>query len=206
MTTETQQQNGAEVGESNETLTVTDNRTGKQYEVPIEDGTIKATELRKIKTHDDDFGLMSYDPAFMATASCRSAVTYIDGEAGILQYRGYPIEQLAEQSSYLEVAYLLIHGELPSEQQLEEWTHHITIHTFVHENVKEFMQGFRYDAHPMGMLLASVGALSTFYPEASQIKITLKTTHEIVNGTFHIQSGSIEFDPSAPKMPSLGHQ
>src|ERR1700761_9648435 len=170
MTTETQQQNGAEVGESNETLTVTDNRTGKQYEVPIEDGTIKATELRKIKTHDDDFGLMSYDPAFMATASCRSAVTYIDGEAGILEYRGYPIEQLAEQSSYLEVAYLLIHGDLPSQDQLDEWTHQITIHTFVHENVKEFMQGFRYDAHPMGMLLASVGALSTFYPEASAIK------------------------------------
>src|ERR1700751_1904104 len=170
MTTETQQQNGAEVGESNETLTVTDNRTGKQYEVPIEDGTIKATELRKIKTHDDDFGLMSYDPAFMATASCRSAVTYIDGEAGILQYRGYPIEQLAEQSTSLEVAYLLIHGELPTQDQLDEWTHQITIHTFVHENVKEFMQGFRYDAHPMGMLLASVGALSTFYPEASAIK------------------------------------
>jgi citrate synthase len=170
MTTETQQQNGAEVGESNETLTVTDNRTGKQYEVPIEDGTIKATELRKIKTSDDDFGLMSYDPAFMATASCRSAVTYIDGDAGILQYRGYPIEQLAEQSTYLEVAYLLIHGELPTQDQLDEWTHEITIHTFVHENVKEFMQGFRYDAHPMGMLLASVGALSTFYPEASAIK------------------------------------
>src|SRR2546421_363829 len=170
MTTETQQQNGAEVGESNETLTITDNRTGKQYEVPIEDGTIKATELRKIKTDDDDFGLMSYDPAFMATASCRSAVTYIDGEKGILEYRGYPIEQLAEQSSYLEVAYLLVHGELPTTDQLEEWTHQITIHTFVHENVKEFMQGFRYDAHPMGMLLASVGALSTFYPEASKIK------------------------------------
>ena len=170
MTTETQQQNGAEVGESNETLTVTDNRTGKQYEVPIEDGTIKATELRKIKTSDDDFGLMSYDPAFMATASCRSAVTYIDGDAGILQYRGYPIEQLAEQSTYLEVAYLLIHGDLPTQDQLDEWTHEITIHTFVHENVKEFMQGFRYDAHPMGMLLASVGALSTFYPEASAIK------------------------------------
>jgi citrate synthase len=170
MTTETQQQNGAEVGESNETLTITDNRTGKQYEVPIEDGTVKATELRKIKTNDDDFGLMSYDPAFMATASCRSAVTYIDGEAGILQYRGYPIEQLAEQSTYLEVAYLLIHGELPTQEQLDEWTHEITIHTFVHENIKEFMQGFRYDAHPMGMLLASVGALSTFYPEAAAIK------------------------------------
>jgi citrate synthase len=170
MTTETQQQNGAEVGASNETLTITDNRTGKQYEVPIEDGTIKATELRKIKTHEDDFGLMSYDPAFMATASCRSAVTFIDGEAGILQYRGYPIEQLAEQSNYLEVAYLLIHGDLPTRAQLDEWVHEITIHTFVHENIKEFMQGFRYDAHPMGMLLASVGALSTFYPEAAAIK------------------------------------
>src|SRR6476469_620032 len=170
MTTETQQQNGAEVGESNETLTITDNRTGKQYEVPIEDGTIKATELRKIKTDDDDFGLMSYDPAFMATASCRSAVTYIDGEAGILQYRGYPIEQLAEQSTYLEVAYLLIHGELPTQDQLDEWTHEITIHTFVHENVKEFMGGFRHDAHPMGMLLGSVGALSTFYKDANEIQ------------------------------------
>src|ERR1700742_2577160 len=136
MTTETQQQNGAEVGASNETLTITDNRTGKQYEVPIEDGTIKATELRKIKTHDDDFVVMSYDPAFMATASCRSAVTYIDGEAGILQYRGYPIEQLAEQSTYLEVAYLLIHGELPTQAQLDEWVHEVTIHTFVHENGK----------------------------------------------------------------------
>jgi citrate synthase len=170
MTTETQQQNGAEVGASNETLTITDNRTGKQYEVPIEDGTIKATELRKIKTDEDDFGLMSYDPAFMATASCRSAVTFIDGEAGILEYRGYPIEQLAEQSTYLEVAYLLIHGDLPTQSQLDEWVHEITIHTFVHENIKEFMQGFRYDAHPMGMLLASVGALSTFYPEAAAIK------------------------------------
>jgi citrate synthase len=170
MTTETQQQNGAEVGASNETLTITDNRTGKQYEVPIEDGTIRATELRKIKTREDDFGLMTYDPAFMATASCRSAITFIDGEAGILEYRGYPIEQLAERSSYLEVAYLLIHGDLPTQQQLDEWTHEITIHTFVHENIKEFMQGFRYDAHPMGMLLASVGALSTFYPEAAAIK------------------------------------
>src|ERR1700744_1582541 len=170
MTTETQQKNGAEVGESNETLTVTDNRTGQQYEIPIEDGTIRATELRKIKTHDDDFGLMTYDPAYMATASCRSAITYIDGDKGILEYRGYPIEQLAEKSNYLEVAYLLIHGELPTSDQLAEWDHLITIHTFVHENVKEFMQGFRYDAHPMGMLLASVGALSTFYPEASAIK------------------------------------
>src|SRR5947209_6474058 len=167
MTTETQQQDGAGAATGNETLTITDNRTGKQYEIPIEDETIRAMELRQIKVNEDDFGLMTYDPAYTNTASCRSAVTFIDGENGILEYRGYPIEELAEQSSYLEVAYLLVHGELPTSQQLEEWTHEITIHTFVHENVKEFMQGFRYDAHPMGMLLASVGALSTFYPEAS---------------------------------------
>jgi citrate synthase len=170
MTTEAQQQDGAATATSNDTLTITDNRTGKQYEIPIQDETIRATELRKIKVNDDDFGLMTYDPAYMATASCRSAVTFIDGDQGILEYRGYPIEQLAEESSYLEVAYLLVHGELPTSQQLEQWVHEITIHTFVHENVKEFMQGFRYDAHPMGMLLASVGALSTFYPEASSIK------------------------------------
>jgi citrate synthase len=170
MTTETQQQDGAGVAAGNESLTITDNRTGKQYEVPIEEETIRATELRKIKVNEDDFGLMTYDPAYMATASCRSAITFIDGEKGILEYRGYPIEQLAEQSSYLEVAYLLVHGELPTSEQLEEWVHEITIHTFVHENVKEFMQGFRYDAHPMGILLASVGALSTFYPEAAAIK------------------------------------
>jgi citrate synthase len=170
MTTETQQHDGAGVQVSQDTLSITDNRTGKQYEVPIEDGAIRATELRKIKTQEDDFGLLSYDPAYMATASCRSAITFIDGDRGILEYRGYPIEQLAERSSFLEVAYLLIHGHLPSTGELEEWTHEITIHTFVHENVKEFMQGFRYDAHPMGMLLASVGALSTFYPEAAKIK------------------------------------
>jgi citrate synthase len=126
--------------------------------------------LREIKVEEDDFGLMTYDPAFTNTASCRSAITYIDGENGILEYRGYPIEQLAEQSSYLEVAYLLIHGELPTQRELDDWTHEITTHTFVHENIKSFMQGFRYDAHPMGMLLASVGGLSTFYPDANQIK------------------------------------
>jgi citrate synthase len=170
MTTETRPTDGAGAATANESLTITDNRTGKQYEIPIEDETIRATELRKIKVNNDDFGLMSYDPAYMATASCRSSITFIDGEKGILEYRGYPIEQLAEQSSYLEVAYLLVHGQLPTRAQLDEWVHEITIHTFVHENVKEFMQGFRYDAHPMGMLLASVGALSTFYPEASAIK------------------------------------
>jgi citrate synthase len=154
---------------ASETLTVTDNRTGKTYELPVTDGTVRAMDLRQIKVSDEDFGLMAYDPAYTNTASCRSAITYIDGEHGILQHRGYPIEQLCERSSYLEVAYLLIHGELPRKDQLEDWVHEITIHTFVHENVKDFMQGFRYDANPMGMLVASVGALSTFYPDANQI-------------------------------------
>ncbi|WP_183099413.1 citrate synthase [Nocardioides pelophilus] len=152
-----------------DSLTVRDNRTGAEYELPITDGTIRAADLGQIKTADDQPGLATYDPGFVNTASCRSSVTYIDGEAGILEYRGYPIEQLAEKSSFLEVAYLLIHGELPTKEQYDDWVHHITYHTFVHENVKAFMQGFRYDAHPMGMLMASVGALSTFYPEASNI-------------------------------------
>ena len=151
------------------TLTVTDNRTGRSYEIEISDGTVRATDFRQIKVADDDFGLMTYDPAYMNTASCRSAITFLDGEDGVLEYRGYPIEQLAEQSTYLEVAYLLVHGELPTRQQLEEWVGEITIHTFVHENIKGFMQGFRHDAHPMGMLLGSVGALSTFYPDANDI-------------------------------------
>ncbi|HEV7585621.1 MAG TPA: citrate synthase [Solirubrobacteraceae bacterium] len=152
-----------------ETLTVTDNRTGKTYELPVTDGTVRAMDLRQIKADEGDFGLMAYDPAYTNTASCRSAITYIDGDAGVLQHRGYPIEQLCEHSSYLEVAYLLINGALPTGTQLEEWVHEVTIHTFVHENVKDFMQGFRYDANPMGMLVASVGALSTFYPDANQI-------------------------------------
>jgi citrate synthase len=152
-----------------ETLTVTDNRTGETYELPIADGTVRAMDLRQIKTGDEDFGLMAYDPAYTNTASCRSAITYIDGAAGVLQHRGYPIEQLCDQSSYLEVAYLLINGALPTQAQLDAWVHEVTIHTFVHENVKDFMQGFRYDANPMGMLVASVGALSTFYPDANQI-------------------------------------
>ncbi len=150
-------------------LQVTDERTGSQYEFPISEGTIPGIDLRQIKQEQGDFGLMSYDPAYMNTASCRSAITFIDGDEGILQYRGYPIEQLAENSSYLEVAYLLVHGELPTADQLAEWTYQITIHTFVHENVKGFMQGFRHDAHPMGMLLGAVGALSTFYPDAKDI-------------------------------------
>ncbi len=152
-----------------DTLTITDNRTGTAYEVPIEDGTIRATALRQIKLDEDDFGLMSYDPAFLNTASVRSSISYIDGDRGILRYRGYPIEQLAEQSTYLEVAYLLIHGELPTETQLAEWTHTVSLHTFVHENVKRLMEGFRYDAHPMGMFISVVAGLSTFYPEASRI-------------------------------------
>jgi citrate synthase len=155
---------------SDETLTVTDNRTGRTYELPVTDGTVRAMDLRQIKVDEDDFGLMAYDPAYTNTASCRSAITFIDGERGILQHRGYSIEQLCERSSYLEVAYLLIHGELPTQSQLDEWVYEITIHTFVHENVKDFMEGFRYDANPMGMLVASVGALSTFYPDANQIQ------------------------------------
>jgi citrate synthase len=152
------------------TLSVTDNRTGRSYEIEISDGTVRSTDFRQIKVSDDDFGLMTYDPAYMNTASCRSEITYLDGEGGVLEYRGYPIDQLAEQSTYLEVAYLLVHGDLPTSAQLEEWVGEITIHTFVHENVKGFMQGFRHDAHPMGMLLGSVGALSTFYPDANDIK------------------------------------
>ena len=170
MATQEQTSEGGVAAAGGDTLTVRDNRTGKEYEVPIEDGTIRATALRDIKVSDDDFGLMSYDPAFLNTASCRSAITYIDGDQGVLEYRGYPIEQLAEHSTYLEVAYLLIHGELPSQEQLDEWMHQVTIHTYVHENIKQFMQGFRYDAHAMGMLEASVGALSTFYPDAARIQ------------------------------------
>jgi citrate synthase len=170
MATEEQSTNGGGVGTAADTLTVTDNRTGETYELEVTDGTVRAMDFRQIKVSEDDFGLMTYDPAFTNTASCRSAVTFIDGEQGILEYRGYPIEQLAEHSTYLEVAYLLVHGDLPDQQQLDEWVHQITIHTFVHENVKSFIQGFRHDAHPMGMLLGSVGALSTFYPDANQIK------------------------------------
>ncbi len=155
--------------ETNDTLSITDNRTGRSYEVEITDDTIKAMDLRQIKVNDDDFGMMAYDPAFTNTAACRSAITDIDGEAGILQHRGYPIEQLCEHSSYLEVAYLLIFGELPTDKQLERWVHDVTHHTFVHEDIKTMLEGFRYDAHPMGMLLSSVGAMSTFYPGAKNI-------------------------------------
>jgi citrate synthase len=151
-----------------DSLSIRDNRTGREYEVAITDGTIRATDLRQIAAEGDP-GLATYDPGFVNTASCRSAITFIDGEQGILEYRGYPIEQLAEHSTFLEVAYLLLHGELPTQAQLDDWVHNITYHTFVHENLKQFIEGFRYNAHPMGMLMATVSALSTFYPEASKI-------------------------------------
>jgi citrate synthase len=163
------------------TLTVTDNRTGKTYEIPVDEhGTIKAIDLRQIKTGPEDFGLMTYDPAFANTASCRSAITYIDGDRGILEYRGYPIEQLAERSTFLEVAWLLLHGELPSATELEDFKSHVTIHTYLHENTKKLMEGFRHDAHPMGMLLSTVGALSTFYPGAKKIFDETERGHNII--------------------------
>jgi citrate synthase len=167
---QTQSENGGGVATAQDSLSITDNRTGEQYEVEIENGTIKTMDLRQIKVDEDDFGLMGYDPAFTNTASTKSEITYIDGAAGVLQHRGYSIEDLTEHSTYLEVAYLLVHGELPTQDQLDQWTHDVTIHTFVHENIKEFLQGFRHDAHPMGMLLSTVGALSTFYPEAKDIR------------------------------------
>jgi citrate synthase len=154
---------------SEPTLAITDNRTGKSYSLPIENGTVRAMEFRNIKTDADDFGLMTYDPALMNTASTKSAITFIDGEKGILEYRGYPVEQLADRSNFLEVAYLILFGELPNEEQLAMWTYDITHHTFVHENIKTLMQAFRYDAHPMGMFISTVAALSTFYPDANKV-------------------------------------
>jgi citrate synthase len=152
-----------------DTLSVTDNRTGTSYELPIQDGTIRATDLRQIKASDADFGLVSYDPAFMNTAACRSAITFIDGDKGILRYRGYPIEQLAETSTFLETSYLLLHGELPTAAELDAWIFQVTHHTIIHENIKKFIDGFHHDAHPMGMFVSAVAALSTFYPEAKRI-------------------------------------
>jgi citrate synthase len=171
-------------------LTVRDNRTGKDYDLAITDGTIRAADLKQISAVESDGGLAAYDPGFVNTASCRSSVTYIDGDKGILEYRGYPIEQLAEQSNYLEVAYLLVNGALPNKAEYEAWAHDVTYHTFVHENLKTFMQGFRYDAHPMGMLLASVGALSTFYPESRDI--------------FDEESRALQIRRLIAKMPTLG--
>jgi citrate synthase len=154
------------------TLHVTDSRTGRSYDLPINDGAIRALDLRQIKASDDDFGLLSYDPAFMNTANCRSAITYIDGEKGILRYRGYPIEELAERVSFLDVAYLLLRGDLPGKKESAAWADEITAHTFVHENVKKFIDGFHHDAHPMGILVSTVAALSTFYPGAKDISDT----------------------------------
>ncbi len=178
------------MSDDNNSLTVRDNRTGKEYDIPISDGTIKAADLGQIRLNDDEPGLATYDPGFVNTASTKSAITFIDGDKGILEYRGYPIEQLAEKSNFLEVAYLLVYGELPTKEQYESWVHEITYHTFVHENVKGFMQGFRYDAHPMGMLMASVGALSTFYPEAKNISDP--------------QNRHIQIVRMISKMPTLG--
>jgi citrate synthase len=152
-----------------DTLTITDNRTGKQYDIPIQDGTIRAMDLRQIKVTPDEFGMMTYDPAFMNTAACRSRITYIDGDRGILEYRGYPIEQLAEHSDFLETAYLILFGELPTEAQLQQWNRDVMLHTMLHTNLAKLMEGFRHDAHPMGMFISTVGALSTFYPDAKQI-------------------------------------
>src|SRR5687768_1276933 len=152
-----------------DTLTITDNRTGTQYELPIAQGTVRAMDLRQIKVSPDDFGLMTYDPAFQNTASCRSSITFIDGDKGILEYRGYPIDQLAEHSSYLETAYVILFGELPKTTELDAWTRSVTLHTMLHENIKKFMDGFQHDAHPMGIFLSTVGALSTIYPDAKDI-------------------------------------
>jgi citrate synthase len=152
-----------------DTLTITDNRTGKKYEIPIQEGTIRATDLRQIKVTADEFGMMTYDPAFMNTAACRSKITFIDGDKGVLEYRGYPIEQLAERSDFLETAYVILFGELPTAQQYERWSREITLHTMLHTNLAKLMEGFRHDAHPMGMFLSTVGALSTFYPDAKDI-------------------------------------
>jgi citrate synthase len=157
------------VATARETLSVTDNRTGKAYELEVTNGTVRAMDFRQMKVDEDDFGLMTFDPAFTNTAACESEITYIDGEAGVLEYRGYTIEDLCEHSTYLEVAYLVIHGELPNRDELDQWVHEITHHTYVHENVKKFVEGFRHDAHPMGMLVGAVGALSTFYPDAKHI-------------------------------------
>src|ERR1700731_3761626 len=166
-----------------ETVTITDNRTGKSYELPITHDTIRAMDLRQIKVNKDDFGMMAYDPAFNNTALCQSKITFIDGDKGILRYRGYSIEELAEKSTYLETAYLILHGELPTRSQLDEWTYHITHHTFIHESVKKFLDGFHYDAHPMGMMISAIAALSTFYPEAKDIfnpDSRLKQTYRLI--------------------------
>jgi len=160
-------------------LTVTDNRTGKSYELPIQDGMVRAADLRQIRTGPEDFGIMSYDPAYMNTAECRSAITYIDGDKGILRYRGYPIDQLAEKSTFLETSYLLLHGELPKKAELDSWVYNVTHHTIIHENIKKFIDGFHHDAHPMGVFVSTVAALSTFYPEAKHIDDEVSRRNQI---------------------------
>jgi citrate synthase len=165
----TEANNAAPAGARRDTLTITDNRTGRQYEIPIKHDTIRAMDLRKIKVDESEFGMMSYDPAYSNTASCISKITFIDGDKGILRYRGYSIEELAEKSTYLETAYLILYGELPTKSQLADWSYHVTHHTFIHESIKKFLDGFHYDAHPMGMLISTVAALSTFYPDAKDI-------------------------------------
>src|ERR1700726_3261202 len=187
-----------------ETLTITDNRTGRSYEVPITHGTIRAMDLRQIKVDPKDFGMMSYDPAFNNTASCISKVTFIDGDAGILRYRGYPIEDLAEKSTYLETAYLLLHGELPDESQLKDWTYNVTHHTFIHESIKKFLDGFHYDAHPMGMLISTIAALSTFYPDARDIFNAESRRKQICAGNFLnmlFKTSELKYRPN----PTLEH-
>src|ERR1700690_2468736 len=172
-----------------ETLSVTDNRTGRQFELPITNETIKALDLRPIKVDDGDFGMMGYDPAFTNTASCSSKITYSDGDKGILRYRGYSIEELAEKSTYIETAYLILYGELPDKSQLADWSYHVTHHTFIHESIKKFLDGFHYDAHPMGMLISTVAALSTFYPDAKDI--------------FNAESRSLQTHRLIGKMPTI---
>jgi citrate synthase len=160
---------GTSAAGSRDTLTIIDNRNGRQYEIPVKNDTIRAMDLRQIKIQESDFGMMSYDPAYSNTASCTSCITFIDGDKGILRYRGYSIEELAEKSNYLETAYLILYGELPTKPQLADWSYHVTHHTFIHESIKKFLDGFHYDAHPMGMLISTVAALSTFYPDAKDI-------------------------------------
>ncbi len=175
---ETKAQEGA--AKMTDSLSITDNRTGKSYEVPIKDGTIRAIDLRQIKTDPADFGMMTYDPAFLNTASCKSKITFIDGEKGILNYRGYPIAELADKATYLDTAYLLVHGELPKKAESQVWENDIRFHTMVHENIKSLMKTFRYDAHPMGMLASTVSALSTFYPEAKEVREPATRRQQIV--------------------------
>src|SRR5690242_7322822 len=169
VTSTAESKKAADTATARETISITDNRTGKSYEIPITHGTIRAMDLRQIKVDAADFGMMSYDPAFNNTACCISRVTYIDGDKGILRYRGYPIEVLAERSNYLETAYLILYGELPTTQQLADWVYSVTHHTFIHESIKKFLDGFHYDAHPMGMLISTIAALSIFYPDAKEI-------------------------------------